>query len=337
MLGASMVVRLVTGPVIGLVADLVGTRLVLALTAVGSGLIALFFLFVAGFWPIFIVCLVHAVTLAPLSPLADALALNASQHEGVFAYGWIRGLGSAAFILGTLMSGVLIARFGIDSIIVAGSIFFLATVVPIPRLRSPPPAPSAVARGGFATLVAIPSFRRLLVVAGLVLGSHAMSDTFAIIHWRAAGMSAPLTGLLWSESVASEIVVFVLLGPYLLRRLGPARCAAISAAAGALRWSVFAMTSNALAMAATQCLHGLTFSLMHLVGMRIIATVVPEELSATAQTVYGLLGVGIATAAFTLVSGEIYGVLGARAFWLMAALCAAAFCAVRGLGTDSAK
>ena len=193
--------------------------------------------------------------------------------------------------------------------------------VPIPRLPTSPPASAALARGAIVTLLAIPLFRRLLVVAGLVIGSHAMNDTFAVIHWRAAGLTPTTISVLWSESVASEILVFVVLGPLLLRRFGPGRCAAISAVAAILRWGVLGATTALVPIAAVQLLHGLTFSLMHLACMQVIAATVPERLSATAQTLYGTLCLGIASAALTFLSGELYETLGAPAFWLMAALC----------------
>ena len=44
---------------------------------------------------------------------------------------------------------------------------------------------------------------------------------------------------------------------------------------------------NIAALAATQLLHGLTFALLHLACMQVIRAVVPEGLSATAQTLYG--------------------------------------------------
>ena len=58
--------------------------------------------------------------------------------------------------------------------------------------------------------------------------------------------------------------------------------------------------------------------------MRIMAAVIPLRLAATAQTVYGTLGVGIAVAVLTFASGVIYEHLGGRGFWVMAALCVTA-------------
>ncbi|MFZ0209637.1 MAG: hypothetical protein WAL59_26600, partial [Roseiarcus sp.] len=67
--------------------------------------------------------------------------------------------------------------------------------------------------------------------------------------------------------------------------------------------------------------------------MGIIAKSVPERLAATAQTVYGTLALGIASAALTFESGYFYGWFGIRAFWAMAALCAFALPLVGGIGT----
>jgi hypothetical protein len=49
-----------------------------------------------------LVNLTQAAVLAPLVPLADALALSWSRsttrgNSGAFEYGWVRGVGSAAF------------------------------------------------------------------------------------------------------------------------------------------------------------------------------------------------------------------------------------------------
>ena len=86
-----------------------------------------------------------------------------------------------------------------------------------------------------------------------------------------------------------------------------------------------------------QPLHGLTFALLHLVAMGIIAKSVPERLAATAQTVYGALALGIASAALTFESGYFYGWLGMRAFWAMAVLCTFALPLINGIDTPHSR
>ena len=67
-----------------------------------------------------------------------------------------------------------------------------------------------------------------------------------------------------------------------------------------------------------QPLHGLTFALLHLACMRLIVQVVPVRLAATAQSIYGTMCIGLATALLTLASGLLYERMGGNAFLVMA-------------------
>ena len=151
-----------------------------------------------------------------------------------------------------------------------------------------------------------------------------MHDSFAMIRWSRAGISPGTSGILWSLSVAAEVVVFVVVGRRLLDRIGPAGAAMLSAGAGVVRWAVMAETAWLPALALIEPLHGLTFALLHLTCMRLLAQCVPRHLEATALTIYGTVGIGVATALLTLACGPIFEHFGAHGFWAMAALCAAA-------------
>lgn len=174
-------------------------------------------------------------------------------------------------------------------------------------------------------------FRRVVLVGSLVLGSHALHDGFAMIRWNDAGIAPGTAGLLWSESVAAEVLVFLLIGRPLVDRLGPAGAAVLAATAGALRWMVSAETTSIVAIAVIQPLHGITFALLHLACMRRLAQTVPPHLSATALTLYGTVGIGAASAVLMLLSGWLYSAVGAQGFWVMAALCIAALPLARKL------
>src|SRR5258705_1280570 len=84
------------------------------------------------------------------------------------------------------------------------------------------PEGAVITRAGVAALLRLPVFRRVVLVAALILGSHSMHDTFSVIRWRAAGISPQTISLLWSVSVAEEVLVFFVVGPWLLRKLTPA-------------------------------------------------------------------------------------------------------------------
>ena len=121
-----------------------------------------------------------------------------------------------------------------------------------------------------------------------------------MIRWTAAGIGPGTAGLLWSEFVAAEVIVFFVIGRPLLDRLGPARAAMLAAVAGIVRWTVSAETAWLPALALIQPLHGITFALLHLACMRRLAEAVPPRLSATALTLYGTVAIGAVSALLTL-------------------------------------
>jgi PPP family 3-phenylpropionic acid transporter len=334
-LGAGTAVRLVTSPLAGRIADLIrALRIVLVVCAALAASVTPGYLAAKGFWILLSVSLLHAASLAPITVLADALALGSAvpppaSHRQGFEYGYVRGTGSGAFIAGVLLSGQAVGAFGLDWIVflhaaLLGAAAFAATLVPElfhARMGAAVQAPA----GGILILLRLPLFRNLVLVAALILGSHAMHDGFAVIRWSAAGMGAATASLLWSESVAAEVLVFFAIGPALVTRLTPAGALAVAAVAGLVRWTVMAQTADLMALALVQPLHGITFALLHLACMRLIAQTVPQGLEATAQAIYGTVGIGAATALLTIASGALYGRLGPQGFWVMAALCALAF------------
>jgi len=350
-LGAGTAIRLIAGPIAGRLADILDApKAVLAACSAAAALIVLGYLQGTGLLLLFVVSVLQSAALAPLAPLTDTLALaSAAPHrsEGSaqqrFHYGWLRGAGSAAFICGTLLSGEAIAQFGINAAVwlnagLLTAAAFAARLVPILPLPTKDAARPVVADGAvqaFGALLRLPLYRRIILVAALILGSHAMHDSFAVIRWEAAGVGPSTVGVLWSISVAAEVVVFLFIGRPLLDHIGPARAAMLAAGAGVLRWVIMAETTWLPALAAVQPLHGLTFALLHLTCMRLLAQCVPGHLEATALTVYGTVGIGLPTALLIIGSGQLYSRFGAEGFFVMAALCAAALPLARNLREPS--
>ena len=331
LLALGQLARLIAGPLAGRVADILGAlRASLATCASFAALLTVGLLTVEGFWPLAVIHMAHAAMLAPIAALADAIAVNAARApQKGFEYGWVRGSASAAFIAGTLAAGQIVGANDLSAIawmqaaLLAGVVLSAPLVPPLDTSSAQGERELSSTFGGIQELCKIALFRRVVLVAALVYGSHAMHDAFAPIRWNAAGISTTATSLLWSEAVAAEVLVFFWIGPALLNRIGPSGAAALAAAAGIVRWVVMSQSTALVALALVQPLHGLTFALLHLACMRIIALVVPIHLAATAQALYAV-GSGAAIALMTVVSGQLYGQLGAHAFLAMALLCALA-------------
>jgi PPP family 3-phenylpropionic acid transporter len=323
-LAAGTAIRLAAAPLAGRIGDLMqALRVVLIVCSALAAAVTLGYLPARGFWALLLLTLLHAAFLAPMTVLADALALGASSR-GNFEYGWVRGTGSAAFIAGILLSGQAVGAFGLEAIVWSQAWLLLGAALAATRIPELVHERKTAPAGGVRILLRIPLFRNLVLVAALILGSHAMHDAFAVIRWTAAGVSASSASMLWSLSVVAEVAVFFLLGPALIARLTPRGAIALAALAGIVRWAVMAQTTDLIALALVQPLHGVTFALLHLACMRLIARTVPEGLEGTAQAIYATVGIGAATALLTFLSGFLYTQMGAAGFWIMAALCAAA-------------
>ena len=330
-LAAGTAVRLLTSPLAGRVGDVIRSlRRVLIVCLVLAATVTLGYLGARGFWLLLGMSLLHAASLAPITILSDALALGSAtapsrSGRSSFEYGWVRGAGSAAFISGTLVSGQAVGALGLDVIVGLQAALLAAAAcaaLTVPELSyTRAPGAARIERGGVMVLLRMPLFRNMVIIAALILGSHAMHDAFAVIRWSDAGIKPSTVSVLWSESVAAEVLVFFVIGPAAVTFLTPAGALAVAALAGILRWTVMAQTTDLLALALVQPLHGITFALLHLACMRLLSRVVPNGLEGTAQAIYGTVGIGAASALLTLVSGSLYERFGAQGFWGMALLC----------------
>jgi MFS transporter, PPP family, 3-phenylpropionic acid transporter len=331
-LAAAMVTRLVAGPMVGMFADRAGSlRFALAICTALAAASAAALWWAHSFALLLFIAVIQAASLAPTTSLADALSVNAARprlDEKEFEYGWIRGAGSLAFIFGTLTIGQLISPTDVTPIIwmnlsllvvAAASTALLPPVV----ARSSPLSEGSSVNGELGELLRISRFRLMIMVTSLIYGSHAMHDAFAVIWWSAAGIGPSAISILWSEAVAAEVIVFFLIGPALLQRLGARGAAVLAAAAGMVRWSVAGGATSVFALSLIQPLHGFTFALLHLAAMRLMQTLIPARLAGTGQSIYGF-GSGCVTAVLTLLSGILYAKFGGTAFLPMAVLCAVA-------------
>jgi len=327
-LAVAILTRLAAGPLIGMLADLIGSlRLVLATCAVAAAGAAIALLWAQAFPLLLSIALVQAAALAPTASIADALSVNAAKPQiggRAFEYGWLRGSASATFVVGTLTMGHLISRTDLTPITwMNASLLVMAasTTALLPNVVSQsPPHAAAPVLARICGLLTIPQFRVVIFVSALVFGSHAMHDAFAVIRWSNAGIQPWVMSVLWSEAVAAEVLVFILVGPALLDRFGARGAAALAAVAGIIRWSIAGMTTSVVVLSILQPLHGLTFALLHLACMRIMAALVQPSLAATAQAFYAF-GSGLVTAILTLLSGMLYASYGGAAFLWMAILC----------------
>ncbi|MFC0386730.1 MFS transporter [Muricoccus vinaceus] len=327
---AGSLIRFTVSPAMGRLADRLGDgrRLLMPCAAVAA-LAAPLFLPAEGFWAVLLVQLLFAAAMAPLSPLGEAMTLAATRRAGA-DYGRVRSAGSAAFVLGAVGAGWLAGWAGYAAVpwLLAGSYAAAALAAwALPRAAVPAP-PSGAQRGGFRKVFPLhllrrPGFARLVLITGLIQGSHAAYYGFASIHWARAGHSPDTIGLLWAEGVLAEVLLFFWARP-LLGRLSPRALMLLAAGVGVLRWCALAATTELWALVPLQALHAITFGAQYMGAMRWLAARAPPGEALSAQSLHAALGNTGAQALAMLAAGALYAGLGAGAFLAMAALCALA-------------
>ncbi|CAI0988263.1 Probable 3-phenylpropionic acid transporter [Serratia marcescens] len=262
---------------------------------------------------------------SPLVPLTDALAAT-WQKQIRMDYGRVRLWGSLAFVIGSALTGQLVAVWGHNAILY--SLIFSVLAMLLGMLLKPSVMPQGEARthGGaerslWALLKEGPVWRFLLCVT-LLQGAHAGYYSFGSIYWQEAGYSASTIGYLWSLGVVAEVIIFAS-SNVLFRRWNARNLLLLSACCGVLRWSLMAYSTELGWLLLIQVLHCGTFTVCHLAAMRFIAARQGQEVIRL-QAVYSALAMGGGIAVMTVIAGFLFEHWQGGVFWVMAAVAAPA-------------
>lgn len=318
-LGAAALMRVLTGPVWGTLADHFGRRRpVLLGAALAAGTASLLYVALHDFLPLLLLSLCQASAVSPLNPLTDSLAL-ALARERRLDYGPVRAVGSAAYMAATAAVGWVLTRTGTWLVpwLLGLAYGGAAGAAPLLPEAATPPAAAHPLTG--LRLLGHRPFRAVVLASALIQGAHAAYYGFAPLFWRSQGFSDGLIGLLIAEGIIAEVALFAW-GRGLVERLGPPGLTACAAAASLLRWGVTAAAPPLPVLAGVQLLHAATFAMQHLSAMLVLSRTVPPERAATAQALHAALGMGAPTGVMMLVSGWVYARWGGAVFLLMAGL-----------------
>lgn len=312
--GARLIGNLLTAHV----ADRSGERrrLMLALAVLGLAAYGLFAL-IDGFWGILAVSIVSSLLFPPIMALGESLTMTGVGRLGL-DYGRIRLWGSLSFILAAAVSGHVLVEAPPAAILWMVLATVAATAVACAGLPDLRIEAAPVSAGlPLARVLEDRGLILMLAAAGLIQGSHAVYYAFGTLHWQAAGMSDDVIGLLWAEGVICEIVLFAA-GGAVLRRIPAPWLIAMAGGLAVLRWLVLGSTTALPAVIAVQALHAFSYGAAHLGAIHVLAKTVAPALSATAQSLYAALVMGLALGSMLLASGPLYQALEGRAYFAMA-------------------
>ncbi|MGH6964853.1 MAG: MFS transporter [Phenylobacterium sp.] len=262
-----------------------------------------------------------------LSPLTDVIVLRRARVDG-FNYGWPRGIGSAAFIVGNLGMGALLTRGSSDIVLVwmvaAAALSALAArflLPPDPVHEEGESAVLADRMSGLGGLLRDPVFMTAAVSAGLIQSAHAFYYSFSTLAWKQQGISEATTGVLWAVGVTVEIAFLWFMEPW-RRRVGPRNLLVLGGAAAVVRWTALAFSPPLWMLFALQALHVLSYAATFMASLQLVERLSTSRNASAAQALNSALSGGVLSGLATIASGWLFDRVGAHGYLLMSAMCA---------------
>jgi PPP family 3-phenylpropionic acid transporter len=327
LLALNAVVMLVAAPVWGAVADRAGViHRPLLVASVVAAIGAAWLAFAHDVGSTAAALAVMAAGAGGVIPLADTRTIELAGSDRN-RFGRARAFGSAAFIGGAVVTGVLVSGRSPDALFALFVPLLLVTGLASYRLLAPGRA-DAVARArraarprfsvrGFVGLLGRPGLFALLVGTTLVWTAVAALMTFIGIRVADLGGDLAIIGLVSSGSAVVEVPI-MLAFPAFARRLGVGRLVVLGAAAFALRAVLWAFAPSPAVILLVSPLGGVGFAFFYVGIVTFIARAVPAEAQATAQGVYSGMTFSLGSVVGTAVAGGLAPVLGLPGLFLAA-------------------
>jgi PPP family 3-phenylpropionic acid transporter len=327
-LSLPMLARAVTAPLLAVWADSFRLRrtalvvLALAVTA-AYALMAL----PMGFGGWMVLWFAASSMIATMSPLTDVIVLTRARRDG-FNFGWPRGIGSAAFIVGNVGMGSILA-WGSSELVLVWMTAAVALAAVAARFLLPPDPVHEAGRqtelsdrmAGMKELLRDPEFMTVVMSVGLIQSAHAFYYAFSMLVWKQQGIPEATTGVLWAVGVTCEIVFLWFMEPW-RRAFGPRNLLALGGAAAVVRWTALAFSPPLWLLFPLQSLHVLSYAATFLASLQLVERLSTPRNASTAQAINSALSGGVLSGLATIASGWLFDRTGAHGYLLMSAMCA---------------
>jgi PPP family 3-phenylpropionic acid transporter len=316
-LSSAFVSKVFFGLGVGVLADATGhkKRWILALSVLAFLGFSVFLQF-ETFWPMLLTWFVVGALQTSHIPMVDGLAIAATRL-GKLNYSKARLWGSVAFIISSTLSGLYITAFTIEAY--PQLLLVLAAIVIVFSLSLPDIRPQAKTNRklAFIELFKLPGFVVIVAAGSLLQASHGALYTIGTLHWIKAGISESVIGLLWAQGVAAEVVLFAI-GMWLILKVGVKGLLWMAVIAAVVRWLTLGFSTDVAVLFIVQLLHAFTFAATHLAINQYITQKVPDQLTASAQTLYDSLALGAFMGISMTIAGSLYEHISGQVFWVMA-------------------
>lgn len=318
------------GSLSGYLSDRTGqARIILAVSAVGSAVVALLTILVHSFSGFLILACFFAVFNTAMFTLTDSVTLAILAERGA-DYGRYRLGGSIGFILTSASSGFIFQKTGLVWMFPAFAftmLVFTVLAMRLPRLPVREASKSANAIGG---MMRNPTWMIFASSVFLIWLASSGVFSFIAVTMKSLGASDSLIGLSSAASALTE-APFMLMSSWFLRRLGASKMIWFSFVVYTIRTFLLSTIRAPGWVIPLNMMNGPSYVLFWTGSINYAAKMAPDSLKATAQ---GLIvsATNLSSVIGVLLSGWLFDQMGPTGIYrILSLFCLAAF-VLFGLG-----
>lgn len=311
-------IALTANPIWGGIADRwQAHRQVLAICAVGAGLISLLFLVVDSFWPLMVVTVVLTFFRTPIGSLLDSSVLDMVRRIGGH-YGRQRMWGSVGFVLVTLGMGQFITLSDLDVLFWVHGLL-MAVICGALALTLPVGAKTGTVSlmAGLKQLARQSNYMSFLGAMALLGVGTSSYVNFTGLHMLEVGGDQQWLAWAWAANGLMEGPI-MFLGARWFARFRYSRLLQIGFAGYAVVWALMALANTPLLLMLCAALNGLCYGTLWAAAVNYAGEAAPPGLSATAQALVGAAQSGIGWSIGSVVAGYLWDAAGGSTVFAVA-------------------
>lgn len=299
------IVTIFTQPVWGMATDRYQNhKFILFFSIIAVVLTAFFFPIFQSFIGVFLLIIVFHLFQAPITPLADTIALNFAAKNKI-SYGDIRLWGAIGFAVAAYVSGQVAELTSSSSIFYIVGISLIISLFFFRTLAFEENRTRVNVWAGVKDLVRIPHFLIFLLFSFFIFGAMNANNYYFGIYYQHIGGSIAVVGLTFLLASGSE-APFMRFAGRIVARLGLENTLLIAAIVSLLRWVLFFFIHHPGIIVGLFFLQGISIGLFLTAAPQYVRIYTPKTVQVTALTLYTAVGNGIGTFICNLVGGWIY-------------------------------
>ncbi len=239
--------------------------------------------------------------------MSDTLTVGESKKFG-HSYGHIRLAGTIGYMVCSLIAGNIADKNVSNIFVMLGGLLITLLIISLFL----PKIPGEHKKGDKVSIFKAIKDKEIIMVLILLFALGICSNFFinyAVIYYEGIGIGLSTMGILFFVGAAFEIPFLFFLDK-IIKKIGAKNLVLIAACLSCLRWIVMYFVNDPIVGIFSQILHGYTYSLGLIAGIRYISDKLPTKFSARGQMVVSLSMNGVSRIIANFFGGYIIDYFG---------------------------